>query len=89
MHNNLTNVAESVSFLVKYFNSVREKTRWDIYYIYGVPSGYIQRYSRLNLGFFRPRQKNSLGQGRALGNFLASAGHSAVIVRVNFLFVFI
>ena len=49
----------------------REK-KWHIYYIYGVLSGYIQRYSRLNLGFFRPRQKNSLGQGRALGNFLAS-----------------
>ena len=35
---------------------------WCIYYIYGVSSGYIQQYSRLNLGFFRPRQKNSLGQ---------------------------
>ena len=50
-----------------------EKKRWDIYYIYGVPSGYIQRYSRLNLGFFRPRQKNSLGKGRALGP--AALGH--------------
>ena len=46
----------------------REK-KWHIYYIYGVLSGYIQRYSRLNLGFFRPRQKNSLGQGRCPREF--------------------
>ena len=30
--------------------------------IYGVSSGYIQQYSRLNLGFFHPRSKNSLGR---------------------------
>ena len=59
MHYNLTNVAESITFLVKYVNSVREKTRWDIYYIYGVSSDYIQRYSRLNLGFFSSSAKKN------------------------------
>ena len=52
--------------LSKFF---RERKRWDIYYIYGVSSGYIQRYSRLNLGFFSSSAKKSLGQGRALGIF--------------------
>ena len=52
MHYGPTDLAENFTLLVYYINSVREKTRWDIYYIYGGPSGYIQRYSRLNLGFF-------------------------------------
>ena len=36
--------------------------KWCIYCIYGVLSGSIWQYSRLNLGFFRPRSKNALGQ---------------------------
>ena len=46
--------------------------RWCIYYIYGVSSGYIQQYSRLNLGFFRPRPENSLG--RAVPSGLRPSG---------------
>ena len=46
--------------------------KWYIYYIYGVSSGYIQRYSRLDLGYFSSSAKNALGQDRALGHFLTS-----------------
>ena len=31
--------------------------KWYIYYIYGVSSGYIQRYSRLDLGYFSSSAK--------------------------------
>ena len=34
-------------------SQVREK-KWDIYYIYGVSLGHIQRYSRLQAEFFPP-----------------------------------
>ena len=45
-----------------------EKVAYLLYILFS--SGYIQQYTRLHLGFFRPRQKKSLGQGRALGIFL-------------------
>ena len=58
--------------------------KWYIYYIYGVWSGYIHRYSRLDLGFFVlgkkiasdsnlcPRAFGPRAQIAVLGNFFTS-----------------
>ena len=36
------------------FALASDRKKWDIYYIYGVSSGHIQRYSRLQVDFFSP-----------------------------------
>ena len=41
---------------------MRSNLKWYIYCIYGVLSGSIRQFSRLYLGFFRPRSRNALGQ---------------------------
>ena len=53
------------------FENESSNLKWCIYCIYGVLSGSIRQYSRLNLGFFRPRSRNALGPS-ALGHFLTS-----------------
>ena len=42
---------------------------WDIYYIYWVLSGYIQQYSRLNLGFFFSSSACGLGRKKKFLGF--------------------
>ena len=46
--------------------------KWDIYYIYGTSSGYIQQYSTSTSDFFRPRppasdEKNPRSRGYIVG----------------------
>ena len=46
--------------------------KWDIYYIYGTSSGYIQQYSTSTSDFFRPRppasdEKNRRSRGFIVG----------------------
>ena len=44
--------------MLRFFLKIDQRQKkWYIYYIYGVSSGYIQRYSRLDLGYFSSSAK--------------------------------
>ena len=67
--------ARSYGHLYIYIPAAVEKVAYLLYILFS--SGYIQQYTRLHLGFFRPRQKKSLGQGRALGP--SALGHGPAL----------
>ena len=49
------NITPRPWIFLTYFEIQKKPSKWDIYYIYGVFSGYIQQFTPSTSAFFRPR----------------------------------